>query len=174
MFSSSTSEESMKNDWFIDSGCSNHMCGKKEMFSDLDESFHASVRFGNNEKVPVLGKGKIRIILQDGSSNFISDVFYVPSLYHNLLSLGQLSEKGYDLHFKYGDGTISDEKLGLIAKVKMNRSRLWPLSLNCGDLPCFNSMTCDDSWLWHMRFGHLNFGSLKFLARKKLVVGLIH
>ncbi|XP_071907816.1 uncharacterized protein [Coffea arabica] len=80
LFSSSTSEESMKNDWFIDSGCRNHMCGKKEMFSDLDESFHASVRFGNNEKVPVLGKGKIRIILQDGSSNYISDVFYVPSL----------------------------------------------------------------------------------------------
>ena len=96
----------------------------------------------------------------------------MPSLYHNLLSLGQLSEKGYDLHFKYGDGTISDEKLGLIAKVKMNRSRLWPLSLNCGDLPCFNSVTCDDSWLWHMRFGHLNFGSLKFLAKKKFVIGL--
>ncbi|XP_027067693.2 uncharacterized protein [Coffea arabica] len=86
--SSSTAEESMKNDWFIDSSYSNHICGKKEMFFDLDESFHASVRFENNEKVHVLGKGKIRIILQDGSSNYISDVFYVPSEYHNLLSLG--------------------------------------------------------------------------------------
>nr|XP_027067693.1 uncharacterized protein LOC113693337 [Coffea arabica] len=86
--SSSTAEESMKNDWFIDSSYSNHICGKKEMFFDLDESFDASVRFENNEKVHVLGKGKIRIILQDGSSNYISDVFYVPSEYHNLLSLG--------------------------------------------------------------------------------------
>ncbi|XP_071940242.1 uncharacterized protein [Coffea arabica] len=121
LFSSSTSKESMKNDWFIDSGCSNHMCGKKEMFSYLDESFHASMRFGNDEKVSVLGKGKIRIILQDRSSNFISDIFCVPSLYHNLLSLGQLSEKGYDPHFKYGEGTISDGKLGLIAKVIISR-----------------------------------------------------
>ena len=110
LFSSSTSEESMKNDWFIDSGCSNHMCGKKEMFSNLDESFHASVRFGNNEKVLVLGKEKIIIILQYGSSNFIYDVFYVPSLYPNLLSLGQLSEKGYDLYSKHFGGTISYEK----------------------------------------------------------------
>ncbi|XP_027096096.1 uncharacterized protein [Coffea arabica] len=124
LLSSSIAGESMKNDWFIDSGCSNHMYDKKEMFSNLDESFHAFVRFGNNEKVSDLRKGKIRIILQDGSSNFSFDVLYVPSLYYNLLSLGQLSEKGYDLHFKYGKGTISDEKLGLIAKSKQDPETL--------------------------------------------------
>jgi hypothetical protein len=25
--------------WYLDSGCSNHMCGKKECFLDLDASF---------------------------------------------------------------------------------------------------------------------------------------
>ncbi|KAL3508850.1 hypothetical protein ACH5RR_028251 [Cinchona calisaya] len=33
-------------------------------------------------------------------------------------------------------------------------------------------MTFDDTWLWHLRFGHLNFESLKFLTRKILVIGL--
>nr|XP_009775305.1 PREDICTED: uncharacterized protein LOC104225243 [Nicotiana sylvestris] len=99
-------------------------------------------------------------------------MFYVPSLHRNLLSLGQLSEKGYDLRFKYRIGTISDDKFGIIAKFNMNNSRLWPLYLNSDDLPCFSSINCDDTWLWHLRLGHLNFGSLKFLARKNLVDGL--
>ncbi|KAK0576845.1 hypothetical protein LWI29_024227 [Acer saccharum] len=59
--------------WFLDTGCSNHMCGRKEMFSELDETFTSEVKFGNNSKVPVMGKGKISISLKDGSKNTISE-----------------------------------------------------------------------------------------------------
>jgi transposase InsO family protein len=30
----------------------------------------------------------------------------------------------------------------------------------------------DKKWLWHLRFGHVNFGGLKEMARKKMVHGL--
>ena len=30
----------------------------------------------------------------------------------------------------------------------------------------------DESWLWHFRFGHLNFGGLKLLHTKNMVKGL--
>ena len=141
------------------------MSGDKIIFADLDESFR-SFKFGNNERVSVLGKGKIRIILKNEKSNFISNVFYVPNLYHNLLSLWQLIEKWYDLRFKYGIGTITDDHLGLIAKIYMNISRLRPITLNCHDLPHFNSVVSDDIWLWHMYFDHLNFESLSFLTKR--------
>jgi hypothetical protein len=36
----------------------------------------------------------------------------------------------------------------------------------------FQSETQDDSWLWHFRFGHLNFGGLKLLHTKDMVKGL--
>ncbi|KAM1393926.1 hypothetical protein ACFX2F_030030 [Malus domestica] len=42
--------------WFLDSGCSNHMCGKRELFFDFDESFKESVKLGNNTSMTVLGK----------------------------------------------------------------------------------------------------------------------
>ena len=30
----------------------------------------------------------------------------------------------------------------------------------------------DENWLWHLRFGHLNFGGLNLLHRKGMVNGL--
>jgi len=40
---------------FLDSGCNNHMCGKKEYFSYFDESFRESVKLGNNTSMVVSG-----------------------------------------------------------------------------------------------------------------------
>ncbi|TXG67033.1 hypothetical protein EZV62_008308 [Acer yangbiense] len=165
-------EDGAKNKWFLDSGCSNHMCGEKEMFTQLDESFTSSVKFGNDTTVPVMGKGKISITLKDGSQNAISDVLFVPNLHKNLLSVGQLSEKGYDIRIHEGICTINSAQKGLIAKVKMSQNRLFPLLINSDSLPCFSSVMCDENWLWHMRFGHVNFGSLKQLASRKMVSGL--
>ncbi|TXG46863.1 hypothetical protein EZV62_026157 [Acer yangbiense] len=162
-------EDGAKNKWFLDSGCSNHMCGEKEMFTQLDESFTSSVKFGNDTMVPMMGKGKISITLKDGSQNAISDVLFVPNLHKNLLSVGQLSEKGYDIQIHTGICTINSAQNGLIAKVKMSQNRLFSLFINYNSLACFSSVICDENWLWHIRFGHVNFGSLKQLASRKMV-----
>lgn len=84
------------NKWLLDTGCSNHLSGKKELFSDLDESFQTTVKLSDNSRLAVLGKGKIAIRLKDRSLNYISDVFYAPGICQNLWSVGQLAEKGYD------------------------------------------------------------------------------
>ncbi|KAK3012932.1 hypothetical protein RJ639_008584 [Escallonia herrerae] len=39
--------------WFLDSGCSNHMCGVKSAFKDIDESKKKLVRLGDNKPVQV-------------------------------------------------------------------------------------------------------------------------
>ncbi|RVW19207.1 Retrovirus-related Pol polyprotein from transposon TNT 1-94 [Vitis vinifera] len=79
--------------WFLDSGCSNHMCGKKEYFLDFDGSFRDSVKLGNNSSMVVMGKGNVRLQV-NGRVQIITGVFYVPELKNNLLSIGQLQEKG--------------------------------------------------------------------------------
>ncbi|XP_068497959.1 uncharacterized protein [Phaseolus vulgaris] len=43
-----TSNETPNNQtWYLDTGCTNHMCGKKELFADLDDSFRTKVKFGD-------------------------------------------------------------------------------------------------------------------------------
>ena len=37
---------------------------------------------------------------------------------------------------------------------------------------CFSTKLNSQSWLWHYRYGHLNFGELKMLQQKKMVTGL--
>ena len=97
LFLASNSFVEDENTWYLDTGCNNHMCGKKQLFSSLDETVNSTIKFGNNTHIPIFGKGRISIKLKGGSHNFISNVFYAPDLYHNLLSMGQLSEKCYNI-----------------------------------------------------------------------------
>ena len=85
--------------WFLDSGCSNHMCGKKEYFSDFDGSFRDSVKLGNNSSMVVTGKGNV-LLEVNGIIMIITGVFYVPDLRNNLLSIGKLQAKGLPFCFK--------------------------------------------------------------------------
>ncbi|KAK4440576.1 hypothetical protein Salat_0392500 [Sesamum alatum] len=86
--------------WFLDSGCSNHMCGKKDYFSEIDEHFSDTVKLGDNRSVVVAGKGNVRLKVND-VVQIITGVFYVPQLRNNLLSVGQLQEKGLSFLFQH-------------------------------------------------------------------------
>ncbi|XP_075649764.1 uncharacterized protein LOC142620250 [Castanea sativa] len=99
--------------WFLDSGCSNHMCANKEWFLDLDEEFRHSVKLGNNSKMVVLGKDNIRLQIA-GVTQVITDVFYIPELKNNLLSVGQLQERGVAILIQHGVCRIYHPKKGLI------------------------------------------------------------
>ncbi|XP_016646919.1 PREDICTED: uncharacterized protein LOC103328157 [Prunus mume] len=87
--------------WFLDSGCINHMCGKKEMFMDFDDTFRKSIKLGNSSSLAVLGKGNVRMEV-NGIMQVITGVFYVPDLRNNLLSIGQLQEKDLVFLIKHG------------------------------------------------------------------------
>jgi len=53
-----TSNETPNNQsWYLDTGSTNHMCGQKELFAALDDSFRTQVKFGDGKFVLVTGKG---------------------------------------------------------------------------------------------------------------------
>ena len=51
------------------------MCGMKETFIDIDESYTGNITFGDLSQRPVEGRGIILIKLKNGEQKFISEVF---------------------------------------------------------------------------------------------------
>jgi len=148
--------------WYVDTGCSNHMCGCKSSFSYLDEDFHSVVSFGDCSTVNAIRKGDNEIRTKNGFIETISDFLYVPDLKSNLLSAGQLQEKGYVITIQNGVCEIYDPSRGAIDVVQMSSNRLFPLKIITSQ-PCLMAEIKDSSWLWHFRYDHLNFSGLKTL-----------
>lgn len=102
-------------------------------------------------------------------TRLISDVLLVPNLKENLLSIGQMMEKGYSLHFEGDTCKIYDTRRLEIGQVKMEkRNRSFPISFNYGTNIAMK-VDVDDSWLWHRRFGHFNVHALKLLYQKGMM-----
>jgi len=66
---------------------------KKELFDVFNEGFKDSVKLENDASLKVQGNGSIQMEI-DEIMHVITEVFYVPDLKNNLLSIGQLQEKG--------------------------------------------------------------------------------
>ncbi|CAL2237738.1 unnamed protein product [Prunus armeniaca] len=120
------------NTWYLDSGCSNHMSGNKQLFAKMDESFRDNVKLGNNSSLCVMGKGNIKIEV-NGVMHCITEVFYVPKLKNNLISLGQLQEKGMVILIKKNSCHIHHLDKGLIIQADMTSNHWafefqWPRS----------------------------------------------
>ena len=165
-------EEDDDDQWYLDTGCSNHMSGKKTWFCELDESVTRKIRFADDSVVNAEGIGKIKIQSKDGKDSFISDVLYVPNMKSNLISIGQLLEKGYTVRMEDKILRIFDNKMRTILKVQMSRQRTFKIGINIVENQCLLTKAGNENWLWHQRFGHLNFGDLNKLQKKKMVIGL--
>ena len=146
-------ESSTEEIWYLDSGCSNHMTGRKDIFISLDESHQNVVKTGDNKKLEVKGKGNILVK-------------------HNLLSVGQLLIRGHDVIFKDNICEIRTKNGDLITKVRMTHNKMFPIKICYEKLVCFETLVNDTSWLWHCRFGHLSFDTLSHMCQQHMVRGM--
>jgi hypothetical protein len=67
---------------------------------------------------------------------------------------------------------IFDESGAAIASVKMTRNRMFPLDLSIYLSKCFKAEISNIMNLWHLRYGHLNCGSLILMEKSKMVLGI--
>ena len=74
--------------WILDTGATNHMMGCREALACLDESVHGAVRFGDGSTVQTQGIGAVAISGKNEEHRVLTDVYYIPSLKCNIVSLG--------------------------------------------------------------------------------------
>nr|GEW86916.1 integrase, catalytic region, zinc finger, CCHC-type, peptidase aspartic, catalytic [Tanacetum cinerariifolium] len=135
--------------WIIDSRCSKHMTGNRALLTNFVEKFFGTVRFGNNDFVVIAGYEDVVI-----GSMTIKKVYYVKGLRHNLFSVGQFCDKGFEVAFRKSTCFIRNED-GVDLLTGYHSSNLYTIALN---EVASNSLTCllakassSQSWLWHQR-----------------------
>jgi len=93
-----TCEDRMKGEeWYLDSGCSNHMTAHREWLTNFDASKKTSIKLADNRKLASEGSGNIMMRSNFRGKVITEDVFYDPEMKRNLMSIGQLVEKGFSV-----------------------------------------------------------------------------
>ena len=80
------------------------MTGDIEQFFTIKSKDEGFVTFGDNKKGRIIGLGNIKI----SPSTFIENVLLVDKLKHNLLSISQLCDVGFDVSFKASMCIVAD------------------------------------------------------------------
>ncbi|KAK2398342.1 putative mitochondrial protein [Trifolium repens] len=173
MMATTCDENAQNKDWYLDSGCSNHMTAHREWLTNFDASKKSSIRLVDGRKLAAEGTGNIVIKSKKGGKVIISDVFYVPDMSCNLLSIGQLVEKGFSVTMENSALKLFDKMKNLILMCNLSKNRTYKCKISSVDMMCMSTtMNEDTEALWHKRYGHLNFRSLSELNSKELVSGL--
>ena len=127
--------------WYLDSGCSNHMTGNKNWFTKLDESVKKVIKFADGRHIKSGGKGDISIIIKDGRKATITGVLYVPSMTSNLISVGQLLAKGFNMKLENNQMKVYKNDGRLIMKAPLTENKKFMIELNTSDHKCLASTT---------------------------------
>jgi hypothetical protein len=154
-----------KRGWYVDSGCSKHMTGDRDMFLTLRKERDGSVSFGNDDSAKIIGKGTVRI----GNKNTKEEnVLLVEDMKHNLLSVSQMCDQGHKVTFDSQKCEIRKEGSGkLIATAARTSSNIYVLSEIGNEKCCLGKE--DESWLWHRRMGHIHFDNLVKVSKREAV-----
>ena len=114
---------------YLDNGASNHMTGNKAYFYELNEQVTGTVKFGDESCIDIRGKGSVLIEGKTGEQRLLTDVYYIPSLQCNIISLGQATEGGCEIHMKHDLLTMKDDTGKLLMKVTRTKNRLYKINL---------------------------------------------
>ena len=88
------------------------MTGHPDLFAVLHHKEGGTVTFGDNNKGLIIGIGNIGNI----DKPLIKDVLLVKGLKHNLLSISQMCDTGYNVSFNHDACLIADTNENIISK----------------------------------------------------------
>uniref|UniRef100_A0A2N9EWS2 Protein kinase domain-containing protein n=1 Tax=Fagus sylvatica TaxID=28930 RepID=A0A2N9EWS2_FAGSY len=153
--------------WLLDSACCNHMTPYPSFFSHTSSARHApNIHTANGSTMLVRSIGTVST-----SKLSISDVFHVPQLSYNLLSVGQLAELGYRIILDYYGCVVQDPRTGQELGTGRRIGRLFEISslrLPATGVSAATSSSPSLS-LWHSRLGHASSSRVQQLVSRGLL-----
>ena len=124
------------------------------------------VSFGGKDKGKIIRIGKVR--------DLIDDILLVDGLNHNLLSISQLCDKGYEVTFEKSHCGVFKKGSNEIKFFGQRVNNVYTMdfeNMSSKGL-CLVADFGDAPWLWHRRLRHASFGVISKLLHHDLVNGL--
>ncbi|KAK2431203.1 hypothetical protein QL285_029460 [Trifolium repens] len=148
LMATTTDEESHSEDWYFDTGCSNHMTSHREWLINFNNSSKTNIRFADNRAIQAEGVGDVLITGKKGNQALITGVLYVPAMKTNLLGMGQMLEKGFVMHLENNTMEMSDSKKNTILRAPLSENRTFQVQICANQSQCLATMKItDQAWL---------------------------
>ena len=165
--------------WFFDTGATHHLTNNWSLLHNYRLlSQPLEVRFGDNGIKVAIGKGEVHLSISNSKSVSIPNVYYVPGIIKNLLSVSEATANGTIIEFHCNCAIIYHKlPTGGTVKITCPKSgRLYPLQIvdktPIRALTATGHIHADSTLLWHHRLGHLNPKSMKTGQIHKLLEGI--
>ncbi|KAJ4971777.1 hypothetical protein NE237_004876 [Protea cynaroides] len=161
-------------EWIIDSGCSNHMTGDERKFVSKDDyKGKRIVVTANNAKLPIAHVGSVTCTPTSSNKGLVlQDVFHVPDMKKNLISVSQLTKSGGYVVFGPDDVKVY-ETVHITGNPYMRGRRCDSVYvMTAQEAYVDRTGQHETTDLWHARLAHVGFTKLKVMMQRKLVRGL--
>ncbi|KXJ83029.1 hypothetical protein RP20_CCG009471 [Aedes albopictus] len=166
--------------WFVDSGCSDHLVKDEELFEEL-RPLKKPVEIAvakDGETIVARHSGTVKLISVVNGECIpctVNNVLYVPSLRFNLFSVLNVEKRGMKVVFN--DGKVHIWNGSELVASGSRHGKLYELNLYTVDECESESLIAcgrikKSLELWHRRFGHLNKRQLEQLVCRNLVDGM--
>ena len=155
--------------WLLDSACCNHMTSSHVVVSSHSSTSLPTIYIENGSPMHVSHLSNVST-----PTLSIFNVYQIPQLSHNLLSVGQLTKLGFALTFSSTGGVVQDSQMGQIVGITHKVGRLFELIfLHLPSSRLFASTVLGQSTyslaLWHSRLGHASVSRVKQLVSRGLL-----
>ncbi|KAF7842361.1 berberine bridge enzyme-like 8 [Senna tora] len=127
----------------------------------------------DNSTHPVVKEGAVTIEVNDQASLKLHDVYHVPGLTKNLISVPQITESGKYVLFGPSDVKILDNVNEMSADVLFYGKKKGSLFvMTAGEAYVKKTSQTDNAAIWHARLGHVGYQLLQQISSKGLVDGI--
>lgn len=172
--------EKARRKWCIDSGCSAHMCRDLNDFVNIDTGNNGTVNLASNTSTEIQGKGVAALsTLVNGKCKYVKldNALHVPDLRTNLVSVGKITDKGFEVIFRDRKAEVTD-KTGNVILTADRLNGLYYIRQE--DTESCRKTTISDKNIekrslkeWHYSLGHLSLKDLREAAKNGSIKGLV-
>ena len=169
----------VSDDWLADTGAGRHMCKRRDWFSEyVVLTTKVPVLTASGHIIYGVGIGSVPLeSFVDGAciAATLTNVLHVPDVQQNLISIGKLTDRGFEARFT-GTGLKIMRGTQVVALGVREGEKLYKMKCRVlAERTAHANTVVDEPQtvdVWHERFGHVNYQTIGEAIRHGTVTGL--